>query len=916
MSSNIVEAMFVQLGLDAGGYTEDAKKAVDQNNRLEKSLSNTEKQSASSGKSLDVLKGSLGSVVKGVAGLAAAIAVGTGLAKLAEDARKANDELYFLEKNLGMSAQSMKAWQGAAAASGGSAEAMTSTIKNLSKSMNDLVVMGDASMLPYFNAMGVGMVDANGKARDMNEVLLDMSDSLSQMDRQQAYSLASSMGLDDGTINTLLQGKEAMQEMLDIQNQMYKSSEKDLENSRELSKQQAIMNSHWNSMKQMIGDALVPIMTKLVGIVNRMFEFMQKHQKTVKNVFEGAAIFIGMVFIPIMYSAATAMLAFIAPFAPFILVVAALAAGFILLYDDYKTWAEGGKSLFDWGYFSKLINDSNVSVDSLKQGFAFLLTGYTDWAQAIESGKEWLRLKGFIDENGVSVGSLIAGFKNLSSELISDAIPTLKGYASIIQKLFSGDFMGAKSEAMEMFNNFKERAVDAAVAVKDRVAGAFNIGMGFDQGQTSHGQVTQGATSGQGGDSGTIVKLIKVDGRKRVYLMSDGSEETRGDGTEVNSGTVAWRNNNPGNLKFGFKGSADNKANQLNRTREKALADAQKRYANVVDLDQFGNAIFATPEAGAVAKAKLLKTNHSNRTIPEMLKKYATDDYSGKTNYASYEATIFKEGEKRGLNLRGKKIGQMSSAEFEALATGMVTAEGVKSGVVSRSKPSTGGSIAASPSLQQASKETANAADHATANALLKSAKKCALYVNNALRAQGLKIQGNGHEVANNLLKSNQGFKRVTYDKNYVPVKGDVMSMPSYDPKKQGHSYGHVAIYDGKQWVSDFKQGNKYGNTGAAAQGYYNMIQKDPSKATIARRGEVGQASINKDAVANVQAFQNSNQSMQRGIGATTNNNQKTVDISMGDIKVYTASSTMSGVAKDAFNAFNNNANQLMTGSA
>ena len=101
-------------------------------------------------------------------------------------------------------------------------------------------------------------------------------------------------------------------------------------------------------------------------------------------------------------------------------------------------------------------------------------------------------------------------------------------------------------------------------------------------------------------------------------------------------------------------------------------------------------------EAGAVAKAQLLKNQHGNKTMPEMLRAYAKSDYSGKTNYAAYESTINKVARSRGVDLSGKKIGQMSPAEFEALAAGMVQAEGVKAG-----KSSISGSVNALQSARQ-----------------------------------------------------------------------------------------------------------------------------------------------------------------------------------------------------------------------
>jgi len=182
MATNTVEQIFVELLLDAKGYSKGADDAAKKSEKLESGLKDVEKQSESTGEKLDNLTKGITKTLKGIAGLAAIIAAGTGLLRLADEARKANDELNFLSQNLGMSADNLKAWQGAAAALGGSAQGMTNDMKSLNKSMNDFVIKGDTSLLPYFNALGVSMVDAQGKIKDTDAVMLDLADSISDRD--------------------------------------------------------------------------------------------------------------------------------------------------------------------------------------------------------------------------------------------------------------------------------------------------------------------------------------------------------------------------------------------------------------------------------------------------------------------------------------------------------------------------------------------------------------------------------------------------------------------------------------------------------------------------------------------------------------------------------------------------------------
>ncbi|QYC51718.1 hypothetical protein [Acinetobacter phage Abp95] len=405
MAENIVESIIVKLGLDGSQYNRESEKAKSNNDKLNKSVSETDKI--------------VGTVTGTLARFFGILAAATGILKMVDQVQKLNDELYHLERNLGMSASTIKNWQGAAGAMGGSAQGMTESIKSLNMGMNDFVTMGDTTLLPFMNALGVGMVDAQGKLRKTDDVMLDLADSFSKIDREQAFSIASKMGIDEGTFNTLVQGRKEMEKMLEYQSKMYKSSEEELKASRQLAQNRALLGQHWESLKTMMANAIIPLFVKLSEVALGIFEYLQENQQAVQAVFKGISFVVGAILIPILAKATVAALAFIAPFAPFILVVGALGAAFGLLYDDYKTWADGGKSLFDWGAFRKYIDDSTLSVDNLKNAFS-----------------------------------------NLGKDMLNNAIPTLKGYAEILDKLVSGNFKGAALQAWDMLKNYYSRAAD------------------------------------------------------------------------------------------------------------------------------------------------------------------------------------------------------------------------------------------------------------------------------------------------------------------------------------------------------------------------------------------------------------------------------------------------------------------------
>lgn len=527
--ATVIDTLFMELGIDSSKFSREAKQAVSKLDDMTEAFEKAEAKTGKSGKGLDKhaekvkqnvkqaknLTEAMGKVAKGAAALFALVTGSNALDKLIRETTEANVQLDNLSRNIGMSRNQLQAWGGMAEMAGGQADAMRGSLAGLSMSITRLTTMGDTSMVPFFNAFGVALLNADGKARNLDSIMLDLADRFSKMDRVQAYNLAKSMGLDDGTINTLLLGRAEMEKMLALQDRLYRSGEKEIAVSRELTRSRAYLNQQWDALKNMIADALAPHLLRLVKLVSSFADYLMRNENTMKHVFEGLAFVLGVVLIPVLWSAVTALYAFIAPFALAAAAVAALGAAFVLLYDDYKTWAEGGKSLFDWGAFTNYIKTSKVSVDSLTKGFTYLLTGYTSWAEAGKGLFDWLRLKGFIDENGVSLRSLANGFKSLANDIYQFVAPALEDLGEIFNALMNRDYnrawTAAKRLAMRPVNFVAEQVQSAA----ERVSGAADVATGH--------------TPGAAGSAQAAVRNLGSGGRVARQMFSPGGTIYFGD---------------------------------------------------------------------------------------------------------------------------------------------------------------------------------------------------------------------------------------------------------------------------------------------------------------------------------------------------------------------------------------------------
>jgi putative chitinase len=218
-----------------------------------------------------------------------------------------------------------------------------------------------------------------------------------------------------------------------------------------------------------------------------------------------------------------------------------------------------------------------------------------------------------------------------------------------------------------------------------------------------------------------ITRVVSSVGTTRTLEMDDGSV------IERSGGSVSWRNNNPGNLKFEFAGSADKTVTNP-RTREQALEAAQGRYQGVVGLDQWGNAVFESYEAGRVAKIQLLERRFGDKTVEEMLPSYSKQDYSGTTHHKEQAATIYAEGDRNGVDLRSKTVGEMSVREREVLADGIRRFEGWQPGDVATVQQPTRTSAAAPVQTQTPTPATTPATTVPAATQTVAAAGSAAVY--------------------------------------------------------------------------------------------------------------------------------------------------------------------------------------------
>lgn len=96
--------------------------------------------------------------------------------------------------------------------------------------------------------------------------------------------------------------------------------------------------------------------------------------------------------------------------------------------------------------------------------------------------------------------------------------------------------------------------------------------------------------------------------------------------------------------------------------------------------------------------------------------------------------------------------------------------------------------------------DVARATKHLTENALSRSHNCCAWFVMRAMQSGGspaIILPAWAYEYYLPFI----GWKEIA-EESYTPLKGDICVFPY----KKHHIFGHIAMWNGEQWISDFKQ--------------------------------------------------------------------------------------------------------------
>lgn len=480
--SNILETFLILFESDAAEVKKGAKEADKEVDNLQQNLNAMDRASHKAGASF------LAMAREAAGALAAIVSVGVVVNSVMDAARLA-DRLDETSEAIGVSVEELSAWGDAAKIAGGSSEAFVGTLKGMAAAMTQMDVTGKSRLKPFFDEIGVQMLDVHGRARPVLDIFGDLSEKFEGMTKEQSTGFGRKLGLDEGTIMLLQRGRRGLDELIARQKELGVITAKDGQVAADFFDALDDFSHAWRSIAMNIGTAVLPVLTGLLHVFQDIAVFVRQNGPVIQG-------FIIAVAGAILYNLAPAMLAAFwnmvrmsvmsfllsvqmlglagalgvvagsvwAMLSP-ILMAIAIVAIFALVWDDFMNFLDGSPSIigrvadaisdiFGWlaqdirGVFIELKEWVNGVVDWVMNKYKAVKSffGFGDDVQAgMEMGRAAIG-QASAPISATSSGAVLAGSRSTKNQTVNIGEVNVQTQATDADGIAKGigDTMGAQ----------------------------------------------------------------------------------------------------------------------------------------------------------------------------------------------------------------------------------------------------------------------------------------------------------------------------------------------------------------------------------------------------------------------------------------------------------------------------------------
>ena len=572
---------------------------------------------------LKQMQDAMGGVELKAAALKGALfALATGAVVAVRQTASELDKLYFSSQRIGASVTNINAYGNAIAQLGGSAEGAIGSLESLAEKMRN-----SPGYESQINSLGIQTKDANGAMRDRVEVMKDLSGVLSKMPSHQANAYASSLGIDQNTLLAMRDDKfvsnmdkyQKIQKELGMNDDLAKSGNEFMSEYRDLT---MMTKTGFQVIVMQAGKALIPILKLLNTLIMAGVSAFSQLNPQIKEGL-GIALRFGMAalvlgafiktfgmifkFIPMLKGFIGLLKLFrLAFLASPIGIILALASALYLLYDDYKTWRDGGKSLFDWSKWTNGIDKIIVKIKDFLAMLEKVKDKVVNFVQKIisdpigavqdvvETAKDVAKdaVENITKPTKEPANETVAKINEVSKNIVDSVKETTKEAVDVavgVAKAVQGEVKGAVAQSSSKYSFSFGKDVDKYIKEA-------SIKYGIDE------KILRGFVKMEAGWTGKMSPTGAIGTGQFVKGTWDGLAKTK-DGKDIGMTKIGKR----------FRTSADPRYNKRVNTLATGLlakqnADILKKY----NIPVTGENLYLAHNIGAVTFAKALTGKGAN----------------------------------------------------------------------------------------------------------------------------------------------------------------------------------------------------------------------------------------------------------------------------------------------------------------
>lgn len=371
------------------------------------------------------------------------------------------DKLYWASQRTGATVAGIKALGYAASQTGGNAQAALSSLEGLASFMRN-----NPGAEGFLNRLGVQTRDASGKMRDTAAIFTGVGQKLNSMPYYRARQYAQMLGIDENTLQSMRRGLAGFTS--DYQSMMQKTgfnADKAAQQSNKFMTSMRGLTGLLGILRDKIGSNLAGgLAGSLDSLRKRILDNFPKIEETLTRLIKGilwfADAFTRMGYRLIQGAGAVIdwwkrlddgsksllkvfgalLVAWRLLNSSFLMspigLITTLIGALILLWDDYKTWKEGGKSLINWAEWQPDIEQAKKAIIWIRDKLLELKDALGGWKITLEILFGFLVGAKLVSMLG-GIGKITGGFLGLGKAItgsIGGLAKLAKGIAELAIK--------------------------------------------------------------------------------------------------------------------------------------------------------------------------------------------------------------------------------------------------------------------------------------------------------------------------------------------------------------------------------------------------------------------------------------------------------------------------------------------------